>query len=70
VGAGLDALSRRELTIARLVHEGHTNREIADELSISIKTVENHLTRIFRALEISSRSQLATLVERSRGVAA
>jgi len=67
---GLDALSRRELSIARLVHEGRTNREIADELSISVKTVENHLTRIFRQLELSSRSQLATLVERSRGIAA
>ena len=35
-----------------------------------MKTVENHLTNIFRRLEISSRAQLATLVERSRGAAA
>jgi ATP/maltotriose-dependent transcriptional regulator MalT len=69
-GADLGALSKRELAIAALVHEGRTNRQIADELSISAKTVENHLARIFRRLEISSRSQLATLVERSRGVAA
>lgn len=68
-GADLGALSKRELAIAALVHEGRTNRQIADELSISTKTVENHLARIFRRLEISSRSQLATLVERSRGVA-
>jgi DNA-binding CsgD family transcriptional regulator len=69
-GANLSALSKRELTIAALVHEGRTNRQIADELSISAKTVENHLARIFRRLDISSRAQLATLVERSRGVAA
>jgi DNA-binding CsgD family transcriptional regulator len=69
-GADLSALSKRELAIASLVHEGRTNRQIAGELSISTKTVENHLARIFRRLEISSRSQLATLVERSRGVAA
>ena len=64
------ALSKRELTIARLVHEGLSNRQIAEQLSISVKTVENHLTNIFRRLEISSRAQLATLVERSRGAAA
>ncbi len=69
-GASIGALSTRELTVARLVHEGLANRQIAAELSISIKTVENHLTNIFRRLEISSRSQLAMLVERSRDVAA
>ena len=70
LGADLQALSRREQTIANLVHEGRTNKEIAEELSISIKTVENHLTKIFRQLELSSRAQLATLVERSGGVPA
>ena len=64
------SLSKRELTIAQLVHEGLSNRQIAEQLSISVKTVENHLTNIFRRLEISSRAQLATLVERSRGAAA
>jgi DNA-binding CsgD family transcriptional regulator/tetratricopeptide (TPR) repeat protein len=64
-GESIAALSKRELGVARLVHEGHPNREIAQELGISVKTVENHLTNIFRRLEISSRSQLATMVERS-----
>jgi ATP/maltotriose-dependent transcriptional regulator MalT len=63
---GVDALSERELAVARLVHEGRANRQTAHELAISVKTVENHLTNIFRRLEISSRSQLATLMERSR----
>lgn len=67
-GATVAALSKRELAVARLVHEGHANRQIAAELAISVKTVENHLTNIFRRLEISSRAQLATLVERSPDV--
>jgi DNA-binding NarL/FixJ family response regulator len=63
--ARLSALSKREMTVAALVHGGRTNRQIAQELSISLKTVENHLGKAFRRLEISSRSQLAMLVERS-----
>jgi DNA-binding NarL/FixJ family response regulator len=61
----LELLSERELIIARLVHEGQTNQQIALELSLSVKTIENHLTKAFRRLGISSRAQLATLVERS-----
>ncbi len=61
----LEALSKREMTVASLVHGGRTNRQIAQELSISLKTVENHLARAFRRLGISSRAQLAMLVERS-----
>jgi DNA-binding NarL/FixJ family response regulator len=63
--AGLLSLSKREMAVAALVHDGRTNRQIAQELSISLKTVENHLAKAFRRLEISSRSQLAMLVERS-----
>jgi DNA-binding CsgD family transcriptional regulator len=66
--AGLEALSKREMTVASLVHGGRTNRQIAQELSISLKTVENHLAKAFRRLGISSRAQLAMLVERSLNV--
>ncbi len=38
---------------------GRTNREVASELLLSIKTVELHLTRIYAKLGVSSRSQLA-----------
>ena len=38
---------------------GRTNRQVADELLLSTKTVEVHLTRIYAKLGISSRSQLA-----------
>ena len=40
---------------------GRTNREVAAELLLSVKTVEVHLTRIYAKLGISSRSQLAAL---------
>lgn len=68
--SGVGALSKRELSVAQLVHQGRTNRQIAQELSISLKTVENHVANIFRRLDISSRSQLAMIVERARDVAA
>lgn len=64
--ADVSVLSKRESTVAALVHQGRTNRQIAQELSISLKTVENHLAKAFRRLGISSRAQLAMLVERSR----
>ena len=38
---------------------GRTNRQVADELLLSTKTVEVHLTRIYAKLGIASRSQLA-----------
>ncbi|MEW6735110.1 MAG: response regulator transcription factor [Acidobacteriota bacterium] len=48
----LSALSRRELEILRLLAEGKSNKVIADELCISIKTVEKHRTNIMQKLEI------------------
>ena len=45
--------------MARLVATGKTNREVAAELLLSVKTVEVHLTRIYAKLGVSSRSQLA-----------
>jgi DNA-binding CsgD family transcriptional regulator len=48
--------------VAALVAEGRRNREIAATLLMSIATVEAHLTRIYRKLEIRSRTELARLV--------
>lgn len=59
-----NALSRRELEIAQLVSEGFTNREVANRLFISPKTVESHLSRIFEKLDVSRRAQLGAALER------
>jgi len=57
-------LSERESAIARLIGEGATNAAIGQRLSISVKTVENHVGSIFRKLQVSRRSQVATLISR------
>ena len=55
----LDALTAREQVVARLVASGMTNREVAAELFVSVKTIEYHLGIIFTKLDIRSRRQLA-----------
>jgi DNA-binding CsgD family transcriptional regulator len=60
---GIEALTPSELRIVRLVHAGHTNRQIARELYLSIKTVEGHLGRAYGKLDISSRSELGRVLE-------
>jgi DNA-binding CsgD family transcriptional regulator len=60
--AALLGLSRAELAVARLVATGLTNREVASQLFVSVKTVEYHLRNIYIKLDISSRRALAALV--------
>jgi DNA-binding NarL/FixJ family response regulator len=62
---GVDTLTERELEVARLVVDRHTNPQIARELVLSEKTVETHMRNIFRKLGLSSRADVARAVERA-----
>ncbi|MFI6044599.1 LuxR C-terminal-related transcriptional regulator [Nocardia sp. NPDC051321] len=55
---GLDALSPAERRVAELAANGNRNRDIAATLDITTSTVEQHLTRVYRKLEIARRSEL------------
>ncbi len=61
--AGRDALTAAELRVARLAADGLTNREIAQALFITIKTVEGHLARTFRKLDVRRRDDLASAMQ-------
>jgi ATP/maltotriose-dependent transcriptional regulator MalT len=65
-GAGIDSLTERELQVARLVVDRKTNPQIAAELFLSQKTVETHLRNIFRKIGVSTRVELARVVEHAR----
>ncbi len=56
---GVESLTPRERRVAELAAEGPTNREIAQALFVTQRTVEVHLTSVYRKLDIDSRSQLA-----------
>lgn len=64
----LAGLSQREREVLRLLVEGLPNKLIARRLQISEKTVKSHLTRIFRELGVTDRTQAALWAER-HGVA-
>jgi two-component system response regulator NreC len=60
-GEGVDAhdvLTDREREVLQLVAEGYTNREIADLLHLSVKTVQNHRSRIMSKLDLHDRGEL------------
>ena len=61
-----EGLTPTERKVAQLVAAGRTNREVAAELFLSVKTVEAYLTRIYRKQGVRSRTELArVLLERS-----
>jgi ATP/maltotriose-dependent transcriptional regulator MalT len=64
-GGGLESLTERELQIARMIVDRRTNREIAGELFLSLKTVETHVRNLFHKLGVSSRVEVARAVERA-----
>jgi DNA-binding NarL/FixJ family response regulator len=55
---GLEALTGSERRIAELAAEGLTNREIAQCLFVTDRTVEGHLTHVFSKLEVNARTEL------------
>ncbi|MBG6224124.1 DNA-binding CsgD family transcriptional regulator [Arthrobacter sp. CAN_A2] len=57
----LDCLTPREAEIAQLAVGGLMNREIAEAMCVSVRTIEGHLYQIYSKLHVSSRSQLAEL---------
>jgi len=61
-GAGIAALSNREREVAELVAASLTNRQIAQRLFLSEKTVETHITRILTKLDITSRIAVAAIL--------
>lgn len=64
----LDALTTRQQQIAQLVSHGLSNKEIAAELHISRRTVENHLGQIFVRLDVHNRAQVAAWVTREESI--
>ena len=55
----------RERDIARLVAPGRTNREVAEQLVLSTRTIEAHLRNIYAKLGVRSRTELAHALQRS-----
>lgn len=67
-GAGLAGLSSREVEIARLVAGGLTNREVAQLLRISPRTIERHMTNVLTKLGLRNRTELATFMRSAPAV--
>jgi DNA-binding NarL/FixJ family response regulator len=61
-GASIGALSPREREIAHLVAGGASNREVADALLVSPKTVERHVTNLFAKLGVRNRTELGAAI--------
>ena len=60
----LDLLTRREYEVLKLLTEGMFNKEIAMKLNISERTVKNHVSNIFKKIEVTDRTQAAVFAIR------
>jgi DNA-binding NarL/FixJ family response regulator len=61
-------LTSQEQVVAQLAAQGRSNREIADELVVSIKTIEYHLRNAFQKLGVTSRKQLEAKLAETRSL--
>lgn len=62
----LNDLTKRETEVLKLVASGLFNKEIASKLSISERTVKNHISNIFRKIEVSDRTQAAVFAIKNK----
>jgi RNA polymerase sigma factor (sigma-70 family) len=62
----LGELTDREKTILELVAQGLTNREIADRLSLSEKTVKHHMTNVLQKLQVRNRVEAVLLAMKEK----
>ena len=61
----IDSLTRRELEVLKLLAVGMYNKEVAEKLNISERTVKNHVSNIFKKLEVTDRTQAAVFAIRN-----
>lgn len=62
--AAIPRLTNRQRALLRLLQQGFDNQSIAQETGLSIKTVENHLTRLYRQLDVQSRLEAVNFIMR------
>lgn len=62
----IELLTKRELDVLRLISEGFSNKKISDELTISERTVKNHISHIFRKIDVEDRTQAAVFAIRNK----
>jgi DNA-binding CsgD family transcriptional regulator len=59
-GTGVEPVTTREREVALLAAGGHSSRDISERLSLSTRTVDTHLARVYRKLGITGRGELAS----------
>lgn len=62
----IEWLTKRELDVLRLISKGCSNKKISDELTISERTVKNHISHIFRKIDVEERTQAAVFAIRNK----
>lgn len=62
----IECLTKRELDVLRLISKGCSNKKISDELTISERTVKNHISHIFRKIDVEDRTQAAVFAIRNK----